>query len=98
MILSDTHSTMLDWYITHVYVLPWWAYAMPLYLLFGAVALRIVQMIAPGDPSLDPMMIVFVVGWPLIILLLSAYVALRTSGWILGFTDTLPLSSPEAEN
>jgi len=95
MILIDTHSPMLDWYLTHVYVLPWWAYAVPLYLLVGASAFRVIQMIAPNCPPPDVMAIAFVVGWPFVAVLLLAYTALRTSGWLLGFTDTLSPFSPE---
>jgi len=93
MILSDIHSPMLDWYITHVYVLPWWAYAVPLYPLIGASTFRTLQIVIleEHDPecAIAP---VIVLWWPLVAVFTLAYTAFRASGWLLGFTDTLPLS------
>jgi hypothetical protein len=83
---------MLDWYLTHVYVLPWWAYALAAYPLVGAFAFRCMQLIHHDHPPPIELAAVVVITWPLVTLLYSVAFGVQVSGWLLGFTDTPPLS------
>lgn len=79
---------MIDWYVTHIYVMPWWAYVLPLYPLIGAATFRVIQIITldEHDPDLGIAPLI-VTWWPIVILSVSVYAVFRISGWILGFTD-----------
>jgi hypothetical protein len=76
---------MIEWYIDHVYVLPWWAYASALYVLVGCFSMRVAQMVTP---ELDNS--VFLLGWPLMGTVWLCTKAVRASAWLLGFRDAPP--------
>jgi len=79
---------MLDWYITHVYVLPWWAYAIALYPCGFAATFHLVESKGADFP--------LALFWPLF-----AFVALPLLyggwcfGWLVGLTDKTPFSFSE---
>jgi len=81
---------MLDWYITHVYVLPWWAYMLALYPCGFAATFHLIDDTEAAVP--------LGVFWPVI-----AFVALPlfyggwAFGWLVGLTDETPFSFSEGE-
>jgi hypothetical protein len=76
---------MIEWYIDHVYVLPWWAYASALYVLVGCFAVRVAQMKTPKRDNGS-----FLVMWPLVVGVWFGIEAWRAAAWLLGFRDALP--------
>ncbi len=79
---------MLDWYITHVYVLPWWAYVVMLYPCGFAATFHLVE-----NKGADFPLALF---WPLFVfvalpLLYSGW----AFGWLVGLTDKTPFSFSE---